>query len=214
METLDRSLLENENFNEIFLTENFNGTWTQKQLQNLEEEFNDLSRKNEQRRQIILNRFFHATCISNIIIKNLVFVSETAMHVDFAHAKFSELQRAEMMSKHLSQFSNLYFGSASKKKDIAKHDEHVKTYLYSKIPQPYQKKYNEEPRLIGAIELIEERNEYMIVVKHLKKTGGFCNCVNLHHRETMYAVPIAKISHIKLEHDSNGSCNLHIEIAK
>jgi hypothetical protein len=214
MKTIDRSLAQNENLQEIFLTENFNGTWTPKQLTSFEEEFNGLSVSDEQRRQIILNRFFHATAISWITIDKLSFISGDAVRIDLHHAQFSGLQRAELMSKHLSQFSDMRFGPASKEKKESKHDAHVKAYMYAKVPPPYQRKFKDEPKLLGAIELLEEKDAYQITIKHLVRTSGFCRCIRLNHRETMYALPLEKIVGIQMISNSNGSHNLHIEIAK
>lgn len=213
MKTLGRNLLENENLNEIFLKENFSATWTPKQLSHFEEEFNDLPKHDKQRRQILLNRFFHATALSHIIINKLEFVSEDAFRIDLLNDKLSKLQRAELMSRHLSQFSNLHFGPAREKNINPKHDAHVRKYMCSKIPAPYQRKYQNEPKLLGGIEH-SDNNEYQIEVKHLVKTGGYCHCVKLYHRETLHTFSLNKIVSIQMILNTTGAYDLYLNVIK
>lgn len=196
-----------------FCKESILGTWPLDQLKKMENDFNNPLSTDEEKRFHILQSFFSAQIITYVFIDNQKFISENALRIDFSLAQFSKMRRAQAIADCLIPFSDICFGPASKIKKEPKHDAHVRTHALQKVPAPYQRKYPDEPKLLISVEW-EKNDGYHIAIKHLVRTGGFCQCVKLFHRETLRAIPLKDIRCISMHLWDNGSYELHIKTAK
>lgn len=200
------------NLTEAFRRENTAGTWTKKQLQQMETEFNNLNSNKENERRVILFRFFHATQIFHICIDGIIVVSEYAYQRDLFKRKTDLLNYADIRSKYLGEFSNLHFGPSPKTKIEALHDAHVKTATLAKIPQCYQPKYPIETKLTASVELFKVYPEkYAIQIKYLKKNEDTCRHINTLQPLILHSIPIKNIQRIKMHQNNNGTQDLFIK---
>ncbi len=202
-----------DDLTEAFCKENYAGTWTIEQLEQMESEFNVLPLCNEKQRKTLLYRFLNANVILHIIIDRFTLVSEYAYRKDLLNEQFDGMRRAELMSKHLSQFSKIRFGPPCKTEEEPLHDAHVKKLVYSKIPIPYQRKYPDEPALLASLRRCEDnKSTFEISIEDLVPVNRFCRCcVSQKQRETFQTILLSKITSIRLYPKENGFYDLVIE---